>query len=76
MKTSVIISDKEIMGGTPVFRGTRVPASFLFNYLEHGQSIDEFIASYPSVNIEQAKEAVRQAEQFILTIKATHENPD
>lgn len=75
MKPSVIISDKEIMGGTPVFKGTRVPAEYLFGYLEDGKSIDEFVAAYPSVNIRQAKAAIRQAEKLILSSKARNENP-
>lgn len=65
MKNSVIISDKEIMSGTPVFKGTRVPAEFLFGYLEVGKSIKEFIENYPSVNFEQAVEAIKLGEGFI-----------
>ena len=74
MKPSVIISDKEIMGGTPVFRGTRVPAQFLFDRLEHGESIDEFLESYPTVTKKQALEALRLAEKLIETLALKDEN--
>ena len=47
---SPVHSDPEIMGGTIVFRGTRVPAQTLFDYLDHGQSLEEFFDDFPSVN--------------------------
>jgi uncharacterized protein (DUF433 family) len=47
---SVIIRDPEILGGRPVFRGTRVPVEVLFENLEDGLSIDEIIEAYPSLN--------------------------
>jgi uncharacterized protein (DUF433 family) len=46
----VIVRDPEILGGRPVFRGTRVPVEVLFENLEDGLSIDEIIESYPSLN--------------------------
>lgn len=49
----VINIDKEVLGGTPVFNGTRVPIKNLFDYLETGDSIDEFIENFPSVKREQ-----------------------
>lgn len=49
-----ITSDKETMSGTPVFRGTRVPVVSLFDYLEDGSSLDEFLENFPSVTKEQA----------------------
>lgn len=49
MKSSVICRDRGIMGGTPVFRGTRVPVQTLLDYLEAGDSIDEFLAGFPTV---------------------------
>jgi uncharacterized protein (DUF433 family) len=48
----VIVRDPEILGGRPVFRGTRVPVEVLFENLEDGLSINEIIASYPSLNKE------------------------
>jgi len=48
--TDIIIRDPDILGGRPVFRGTRVPVEVLFENLEDGLSIEEIIASYPSLN--------------------------
>jgi uncharacterized protein (DUF433 family) len=47
---NVIVRDPEILGGRPVFRGTRVPVEVLFENLEDGLSINEIIESYPSLN--------------------------
>jgi len=69
-----ITSDKEILGGTPVFAGTRVPAEFLFEFLEDGKSIDDFIRSYPTVKRKLAVEAIRQAEKSIQKITRASEN--
>ncbi|MGH9946687.1 MAG: DUF433 domain-containing protein [Pyrinomonadaceae bacterium] len=49
-----IVSDKDILSGTPVFRGTRVPVSALLENLEEGVSIDEFVQNFPTVKREQA----------------------
>ena len=49
----VINIDKEILGGTPVFNGTRVPIKNLFDYLETGETIDDFLEDFPSVKREQ-----------------------
>lgn len=54
MSTSVIHTDPEILGGTPVFRGTRVLIQNLFDYLEGGETLDEFLDDFPSVTREQA----------------------
>ena len=59
----IIHSDPEILGGTPVFVGTRVPAQSLFDHLEAGDSIDDFLEGFPSVRREQvitALEAMRK----------------
>jgi uncharacterized protein (DUF433 family) len=53
-KQSVIHSDPAILGGTPVFVGTRVPVQSLFDHLEGGDSIDHFLEGFPSVKREQA----------------------
>ena len=52
--SSVIHSDPEILGGTFVFVGTRVPLRNLFDYLERGHDLDEFLDAFPSVSREQA----------------------
>jgi uncharacterized protein (DUF433 family) len=50
----IVNRDPEILGGTPVFLGTRVPIRSLFDYLEAGDSLDEFLRQFPSVRREQA----------------------
>jgi uncharacterized protein (DUF433 family) len=50
----IVHRDPEILGGTPVFRGTRVPIRSLFDYLEGGDTLDEFLRQFPSVRREQA----------------------
>lgn len=49
MESEIAVSDPEIMGGTPVFRGTRVPIQTLIDYLEGGDSIDAFMDDFPTV---------------------------
>ena len=49
MKSNVVSVSKDVMGGTPVFRGTRVPIQTLFDYLTAGDSIDDFLEGFPSV---------------------------
>lgn len=53
MKHAVISRHPNVMGGTPVFAGTRVPVQTLLDYLEAGDSIDEFLAGFPSVTRKQ-----------------------
>lgn len=65
----VINIDKEILGGTPVFNGTRVPIKNLFDYLETGETIDEFLDDFPSVKREQIIKLLEFSEQ--ITIKST-----
>ena len=57
----------EIIGGTPVFTGTRVPARSLFDYLEGGESLDDFLRPFPSVTREQAVAALDVARDSMLT---------
>jgi len=53
VSASVLSRDPEVMGGTAVFTGTRVPVQTLLDYLEAGESIDDFLAGFPSVKREQ-----------------------
>ena len=53
MKHPVVSRDPEVLGGAPVFSGTRVPVQTLIEYLEAGDSIDEFLEGFPSVTREQ-----------------------
>lgn len=64
---SVIHSDPEILGGTPVFVGTRVPAQSLLDYLEHGRDLDAFLDDFPTVTRTQAIAALEEAKQLLLT---------
>ena len=51
---AVVHSDPDILGGTPVFVGTRVPVKSLYDHLEAGDTLDEFLESFPAVTREQA----------------------
>ena len=62
----VIHSDPQIMGGTPVFVGTRVPFDTLLDYLEAGDPLNEFLADFPTVSREQAVAALEQAKDALL----------
>jgi uncharacterized protein (DUF433 family) len=53
MVASVISCSQDVMGGTPVFSGTRVPVQTLFDYLEAGETIDDFLEGFPSVTRDQ-----------------------
>ena len=59
-------SDPEILGGTPVFVGTRVPVQSLFDHLEAGESIDDFIEGFPSVPREQVTALLERSRQELL----------
>ncbi len=63
---SVVHSDPEILGGTPVFVGTRVPVQTLVDYLEGGYRIDEFLDNFPSVRQAQVNSFLEQATQALL----------
>ena len=59
-RPAVVHSDPEILGGTPVFVGTRVPVKTLYDYLEAGDTLDEFLNDFPSVRREQAIAALER----------------
>ena len=61
MKANVIISNRKILGGTPVFLGTRVPAKNLIDYLKAGDSVDDFLSDFPTVTKEQVIEFLEAA---------------
>jgi len=65
--TQIVHSDPEIMGGTPVFVGTRVPVRTLLDYLAGGDSLEEFLDHFPTVTREQAVAALRQANELLVT---------
>ena len=63
----VIIKDSEILGGEPVFRGTRVPFKILIEYLEGGDTLDQFLEQYPSVSRELAIAAIEEARLSLVS---------
>ena len=62
----LIVSSPDILGGTPVFIGTRVPVKNLTDYIEAGDTLDEFLDDFPSVSREQAVEFIEQAKEALL----------
>lgn len=66
MDTPIISCSLDVMGGTPVFTGTRVPVQTLLDCLEAGESIDDFLAGFPSVNREQVIRFLEQAKDRLV----------
>ena len=66
--------DPEIMSGTPVFAGTRVPVQNLFDYIEGGETLTEFLDDFPSVTKEEAITVLIMAKISLTTEKLLHEN--
>jgi uncharacterized protein (DUF433 family) len=66
--------DPEIMSGTPVFAGTRVPVQNLFDYIEGGEDLTEFLDDFPSVSKVAAVAVLEMAKQTLTTEKMLHEN--
>lgn len=63
----VIVKNPDILGGTPVFRGTRVPIQALFDYLEGGENLEDFLEGFPTVSREAAIGALEEAKELLLT---------
>jgi len=61
-----VVRDPEIMHGTPVFRGTRVPVQTLFDYLENGDSLDDFLEGFPTISRELAVQVLEESKQLRL----------
>ncbi|HEY0079718.1 MAG TPA: DUF433 domain-containing protein [Pyrinomonadaceae bacterium] len=70
MKASIITSSPDVMGGTPVFAGTRVPVQTLLDYLKAGESIDDFLEGFPTVTREQVIAFLEEAEEQIIKMVA------
>ncbi len=62
----LITMDPDILGGTPVFKGTRVPVNTLFEYLENNYTLDEFLECFPSVTREMACRLLERSESALL----------
>ena len=67
----VITSDPDVQGGAVVFSGTRVPLKNLIDYLEAGDSLEEFLYDFPSVTREQAVAVLELAQQALVTLAGT-----
>jgi uncharacterized protein (DUF433 family) len=68
MKASDLITiDPEILGGAPVFKGTRVPVKTLFEYLENDYSVEEFLECFPSVSRDLVHQVLERSEQALLS---------
>jgi uncharacterized protein (DUF433 family) len=65
--TPLIQRSENILGGTPVFAGTRVPVKTLFDYLEEGETLDEFLDDFPAVSKEQAVKVLEKMKEALLT---------
>lgn len=74
MKYGAVNIDLEILGGTPVFAGTRVPIQTLFDYIEGGDKIADFLDDYPSVNGAEVIAVLEMAKKTMTTEKMLHEN--
>ncbi len=65
--SDLINRSDDILGGTPVFAGTRVPIQTLFDYLEEGDSLDEFLDDFPSVSRERAVQVLERMKEVFLS---------
>lgn len=70
--TDVIVKDPHILSGTPVFRGTRVPIQALFDSIESGETLEEFLDGFPSVSRENAVAAFEQARELLSKFLVTN----
>lgn len=74
MNYGAINIDPETMGGTPVFTGTRVPIQALFDYIETGETLDEFLENFPTVKKEYALQLLKMARETLTTERILNEN--
>jgi len=70
MNKQLIVSSSDVMGGTPVFAGTRVPVQTLIDYLKGGESIDDFLDGFPTVTREQVIAFLDEAKEQIIRMAA------
>ena len=64
---NIIVRDPGVLGGTPVFRGTRVPFQALLDYLEGGETLDDFLDDFPTVTREVAVHALEHAKMLVVS---------
>ena len=72
MEHALIVSDPEIMSGTPCFFGTRVPVKTMFDYLESGEDITSFLDDFPTVSALQTSEVLKRSEDLLLASIEVH----
>jgi uncharacterized protein (DUF433 family) len=65
-RTAIVHSDPDILGGKPVFVGTRVPVQALLDYIEGGHTLNEFLADFPTVSRDQAIRALEQGTELLV----------
>ena len=70
MTKQIITSSNDVMGGTPVFAGTRVPVQTLIDYIKGGESIDDFLEGFPTVTKEQVIAFLEEAQQQMIKLVA------
>lgn len=70
LKNQIISASPQIMGGTPVFAGTRVPVQTLIDYLKAGESIDDFLDGFPTVAREQVIALLEEAQKQLVDMAA------
>jgi len=70
MSKQIITSSPDVMGGTPVFAGTRVPVQTLLDYLKAGETIDDFLDGFPTVTRQQVIAFLEEAEEQIIKMVA------
>ena len=68
--TPIVVRDPDILGGTPVFAGSRVPIQNLIDYLAAGDDLDEFLADFPTVHREQVETFLERAKDALLAAEA------
>ena len=66
MESKIISASPDVLGGTPVFAGTRVPLQTLLDYLEGGESIDDFLEGFPTVKREQVIAFLEEAKELMI----------
>ena len=64
MKNKLVTTDADIAGGEPIFTGTRVPVRFLFEYIDNGGSIEEFLESYPHISRASVEKVLETRENY------------
>jgi uncharacterized protein (DUF433 family) len=64
---SVVVKNPEVLGGVAVFRGTRVPIQNLFDYLEGGETLEDFLEGFPTISREAACAALDEAKRLLLS---------